>query len=58
MKEELMELLACPLCKAELVLKIEKKDDKEILEGSLTCSQCSRSYPVEDGIPNLLPPER
>ncbi|HLF07257.1 MAG TPA: methytransferase partner Trm112 [Thermoplasmata archaeon] len=58
MKEELMEILVCPLCKAELVLKVEKVDDKEVLEGSLTCTQCQRSYPVEDGIPNLLPPER
>lgn len=53
-----MEILVCPLCKAELVLKVEKKDEKEVLEGALTCTQCRRTFPVEDGIPNLLPPER
>ncbi|TET40183.1 MAG: Trm112 family protein [Dehalococcoidia bacterium] len=57
MKKDLMEILACPLCKGSLELSIEEEDKKEIVRGSLYCSRCSISYPVEDTIPNLLPPE-
>ena len=57
MKKDLMEILACPLCKGSLELSIEEEDEKEILKGSLYCSRCSISYPIEDTIPNLLPPE-
>ncbi len=54
-----MELLRCPECKGELELDDRKRDEEtgEILEGSLTCSACPYTYPIEDGIPNLLPPE-
>ena len=58
MREELVEILACPVCKTELTLTISKKDGEDVLEGALACAKCERSYPVEDGIPNLLPPER
>ena len=57
MKKDLMEILACPLCKGSLELGIEEEDEKEIVKGSLYCSKCSISYPIEDTIPNLLPPE-
>ncbi|MFQ6019537.1 MAG: Trm112 family protein, partial [Dehalococcoidia bacterium] len=32
------------------------KED-EVVRGYLTCGQCSERYPIEDSIPNLLPPE-
>ncbi len=57
MKKDLMEILACPLCKGSLELSIEEEDEKEVVKGSLHCSKCSVSYPIEDSIPNLLPPE-
>ena len=57
MKKDLMEILACPLCKGPLELRIEEEDEKEVVKGSLYCSKCSASYPIEDSIPNLLPPE-
>lgn len=57
MKKDLMEILACPLCKGSLELSIDEEDEKEIVKGSLYCSKCSISYPIEDTIPNLLPPE-
>ena len=58
MDESLMELLCCPECKGELKLEVGKRDEEsgEILEGSLACPACPYTYPVEDGIPNLLPP--
>lgn len=41
---DLLDLLVCPVEKAELRL-----------DGTtLTCSVCARTYPIEDGIPNML----
>lgn len=58
MKKELMEILACPLCKGDLELQIEAEDAKgDVVRGSLYCDHCSERYPIEDGIPNLLPPK-
>lgn len=56
-KKELMDILACPLCKGDLQLTVEKEDQEEIITGSLYCQQCDQRYPIEDSIPNLLPPE-
>jgi len=52
-----MQILACPVCKGGLQLTIDKKEDGEIVTGSLYCPKCQYSYPVLDSIPNLLPPE-
>lgn len=57
MRRDLMEILACPMCKGELELSVRKEDPQEILEGELRCPRCSEAYPIEDGIPNLLPPD-
>ena len=57
MKEDLMEILCCPLDKQELELEVDERDDGEILEGRLVCTECGEVYPIEDGIPNLLPPD-
>jgi uncharacterized protein YbaR (Trm112 family) len=56
MKKELMQILACPVCKGELQLKIDKEEGEEVIAGSLYCPQCQYSYPIVDAIPNLLPP--
>ncbi|UCD15617.1 MAG: Trm112 family protein [Candidatus Omnitrophota bacterium] len=42
--KELLEILACPVCKAD----IEYSNDK------LVCRKCARKYPVKDGIPIML----
>ena len=57
MKESLMEILCCPIDKHDLELDIDRRDDEEVLDGTLTCTECGESYPIEDGIPNLLPPD-
>ena len=57
MKKELMDILACPMCKNSLELTVEEEDDKEVINGSLYCANCSESYPIKDTIPNLLPPD-
>lgn len=56
MKPDLMEILCCPVCRSELRLAITEKVGTEIIRGTLTCSRCSEVYPIQDGIPDLLPP--
>ena len=57
MKKELMEILVCPMCKNSLELTVEEEDDKEVINGSLYCANCSERYPIKNAIPNLLPPD-
>ena len=56
MNKELMEIIACPMCKGELELRVETEDGEEVITGSLICHECDETYPIEDAIPNLLPP--
>ena len=44
--EELLEILACPACKA----KVEVKPDGSALK----CVECKRVYPIRDDIPVML----
>ena len=57
MKKNLMEILVCPVCKGALELRVEQEEGDEVVTGSLFCAACDESYPIEDTIPNLLPPE-
>jgi len=50
-----VDILCCPVCKGDLSLAVTREDAKEVLEGALRCGRCSKGYPIEDGIPNLLP---
>jgi uncharacterized protein YbaR (Trm112 family) len=43
-KKELLDILACPLCKAD----VELKDDR------IVCTKCGRKYPIRDNIPIML----
>ncbi|KQC15957.1 MAG: methytransferase partner Trm112 [Methanothrix sp.] len=57
MKRDLMEILACPMCKGDLKLEVFEEKDEDILNGKLCCKSCGKCYPIEDGIPNMLPPD-
>ncbi len=57
MKQSLMDIICCPLDKQELELDATETDDEEVITGTLTCTECGETYPIEDGIPNLLPPD-
>jgi len=57
MKKEMMEILACPVCKANLKLTVKKEKDNEVIGGSLLCKKCGVTYPIEDSIPVMLPPD-
>ena len=58
MKRELMDILACPVCKGELELTVEEENEQEVVAGTLYCPKCEVRYPVVDTIPNLLPPDQ
>lgn len=63
MKTDLLEILACPVCKGSLELQADEiappgaVDAGEVLTGTLTCAPCAERYPITGGIPNLLPPD-
>ncbi|MBI2858570.1 MAG: methytransferase partner Trm112 [Chloroflexi bacterium] len=57
MKRELMNILACPVCKGRLDLTVTKENQAEIVTGNLYCGKCRNNYPIDDTIPNMLPPE-
>ncbi len=46
--KELLDILACPSCKADVVLEKEGEEEKII------CAKCKLKYPVRDGIPVML----
>ena len=45
--EDLLAIMACPVCRGELADRGE----------SLACTACGLHYPVRDGIPIMLPEE-
>ena len=44
--QDLLEILACPACKAKVELKADGS--------ALKCVQCHRVYPIRDDIPVML----
>lgn len=56
-RKSLMEIIACPTCKGTLQLKISEQDKRETIAERLYCPKCSQCYSIEEGIPNLLPPD-
>jgi uncharacterized protein YbaR (Trm112 family) len=56
MRKDLMDILACPMCRHHpLNLRIDKEDGKGVIEGRLMCPKCKAEYPISEGIPDLLP---
>lgn len=56
MRRSLMDILVCPECRGKLDLEVSIEQEDEIVEGSLSCKACGITYPIEDTIPNMLPP--
>jgi uncharacterized protein YbaR (Trm112 family) len=44
MDEELLGILVCPACKADVKLEC----------GRIVCTKCGRRYPIKDNIPIML----
>jgi uncharacterized protein YbaR (Trm112 family) len=58
MRKDLAAIACCPVHESRLTLKVRKQDEHgDVVEGSLHCAKCAFHYPIEGGVPNLLPPE-
>ena len=58
MKRNLLEILACPMCKHHPLELIEIKSKKEeIHEGAIYCTSCKRHFLIIEEIPVMLPDE-
>ena len=63
MRIDLLDIIACPVCKGALELQVDEvapsgaPDEGEVLTGTLICARCDERYPISAGIPNLLPPD-
>jgi len=53
MKPRLVELLACPRCRADLELSVDQVSDGEVMEGLLRCVGCDARFPVRAGVPRF-----
>lgn len=42
----LMEMLACPICKGDLQLKVSEEGREEVITGELYCPKCCHRYPI------------
>ncbi|HEV7377722.1 MAG TPA: methyltransferase domain-containing protein [Pyrinomonadaceae bacterium] len=55
MQTKLLDVLACPKCLGHLSCAPSEVDaDGEINKGTLECSACRKSYPIEAGIPRFV----
>jgi SAM-dependent methyltransferase len=54
MKDFLLKFACCPKCHGNLELNVRSRSGAEILEGTLSCAKCSRSYSVIRGIPRFV----
>lgn len=55
---EMLDRLACPECmNFSLEVRPSLREQEEIIKGEIVCSRCHRKYPVNEGIPNMLPDE-
>ena len=53
-----MDILACPICKGyPLELEVFEEKEGEVVSGNIRCSKCGIDYPIDDSIPNMLPPD-
>jgi uncharacterized protein YbaR (Trm112 family) len=57
MRRDLMDILCCPVCKGDLSLKVDEENPEEVVRGTLRCANCGVDYPIEETIPNLIPPK-
>ena len=57
MKRDMMDILACPVCKGALELRVDDENEQEVLFGAICCSKCQQEYPIVDTIPNMIPPD-
>ncbi len=55
MKATLLSFICCPVCREDLRLDVIHRDQENIEAAILTCTACSKLFPVVAGVPRLLP---
>lgn len=53
MNIDLVDYLICPLCKKNITLSVKKESNKEIIEGTLTCTN-NHKFKIINGIPRFV----
>jgi SAM-dependent methyltransferase len=54
LKTSLLPFLVCCACGKGFTLHAEKLDSAEVMEGSLACEACARTFPIVRGIPRFV----
>ena len=54
MKIKLIDFLVCPTCRKPVELKIKKRKNDEIIEGSILCHHCKDNFKITKGIPRFV----
>jgi len=55
MRPCLVELLQCPECRGPIAIKERREETAvRILQGTLHCNACGKTYPIDKGVPRLV----
>ena len=55
MRSFALKVIVCPKCGGEFDLEKDEVRGDEVVEGTLTCRQCSESYPIHKSIGRFVP---
>jgi uncharacterized protein YbaR (Trm112 family) len=55
MKRRLLDFLVCPWCQVPFRCQAIREDGDDVIEGQLTCDECSHTFPIVRSIPRILP---
>jgi uncharacterized protein YbaR (Trm112 family)/ubiquinone/menaquinone biosynthesis C-methylase UbiE len=59
MDKKLLDHLLCPFCGGDIIIKRSlQQENAALLYGLLTCDGCNSLYPVVEGIPIMMPPDK
>jgi SAM-dependent methyltransferase len=52
---ELINVLACPVCRCALSVAVERQRDDDVESGRLDCGSCQSQYPILNSVPRFVP---
>ena len=55
MKPDLLNYIVCPVCETPFSCEKTLEKNGEIIEGSLLCKKCNKSYPITKSVPRIIP---
>jgi ubiquinone/menaquinone biosynthesis C-methylase UbiE/uncharacterized protein YbaR (Trm112 family) len=55
MKQIVLKVLHCPSCSSDLNFEERARQDGELLAGRFSCTGCSATFNMHNGVPNFLP---